>query len=403
MKQVNMKKTTIAIACQGGGAQTAFTAGALQALFDAGIEKQFDIVSIGGTSGGAVCGSLVWYALQAGEKPVCQRLLDYWSDNQPQLVPEAMFNNLVVAWSRLVGRGYIPTLEMSPYSPLARYLIGTSTHGHRKTFADLRESLQTHMDFDQIRRWGPLNRKPILVLGAANVLTGKMRKFVSRKEVIQVEHIMASCAVPNIFPAVQIGEDAYWDGLFSDNPPIEALVRPLYVGPGNIPDELWLIKIDPTVRRTIPEAPDDILDRRKQMEGNISLFQQLAFVELLNDMILGGAFTRGFIKSFAIPKAIRIPKAFAEDPDKPYHIPLIEMSPELYSRLDWEAKLDRGNDNIGVLMDDGRRRAREFLKARQLVVEGPQHPPAPDGERRRRARTLRTSRTAAATHLGLAP
>src|SRR3954453_23702610 len=117
-----MKKTTIAIACQGGGAQTAFTAGALQALFDAGIEKQFDIVSLGGTSGGAVCASLVWYALHAGEKQICQRLLDFWTDNQPQFVGEAMFNNLVVNWSRLVGRGYMPTMEMSPYSTLAKYV-----------------------------------------------------------------------------------------------------------------------------------------------------------------------------------------------------------------------------------------------------------------------------------------
>ena len=227
-----------------------------------------------------------------------------------------------------------------------------------------------------------------------------MRKFVSTQEVIEVEHILASCAVPNIFPAVQIGDDAYWDGLFSDNPPIEALIRPVYVGAGNIPDELWLIKIDPTARRTIPQAPDDILDRRKQMEGNISLFQQLAFVELLNDMLLGGAFTRGFIKSFEIPKAIRIPKAFAEDPDKPYHIPLIEMSPELYSRLDWEAKLDRSNDNIGALMEDGRRRAREFLKARQLVVDGPPRPLMANGERSRKSRPVRTVRpvrTAAAS------
>jgi len=236
--------------------------------------------------------------------------------------------------------------------------------------------LQCNLDFEQIRRWGPHVRRPVLVLGAANVLTGKLRKFVSSKEVIQVEHILASCAVPNIFPAVQIGKDAYWDGLFSDNPPIEALVRPLYVGAGNIPDEIWLIKIEPTERPTLPEAPDDILDRRKQMEGNISLFQQLAFVELLNDMILGGAFRPEFLKSLAIPKAVRIPKAFAEDSDKPYHIPLIEMSPELSTQLDWEAKLDRGAENIEILIQDGRQRAREFLKQRQLALKRAQHPPA---------------------------
>ena len=69
-------------------------------------------------------------------------------------------------------------------------------------------------------------------MGAAGVLSGNLRKFVSRKEVIEVEHILASCAVPNIFPAVEIGDDAYWDGLSADNPPIGALVRPVHVGEG---------------------------------------------------------------------------------------------------------------------------------------------------------------------------
>ena len=65
-----MMKTKIAIACQGGGAETAFTAGALQALFGAGIQDEFEIVSLGGTSGGAVCAALIWFAIHAGDQPV---------------------------------------------------------------------------------------------------------------------------------------------------------------------------------------------------------------------------------------------------------------------------------------------------------------------------------------------
>jgi NTE family protein len=45
-------KTKIAIACQGGGSQTAFTAGALKALCEAQIADEFEIVSMSGTSGG---------------------------------------------------------------------------------------------------------------------------------------------------------------------------------------------------------------------------------------------------------------------------------------------------------------------------------------------------------------
>jgi hypothetical protein len=90
-------KTKIAIACQGGGAETAFTAGALQALFEAKIDEEFDIVSLGGTSGGAVCASLIWYALQSGEQPVWQRLLDFWTEsNRPKSMQEQLFNRFYV-------------------------------------------------------------------------------------------------------------------------------------------------------------------------------------------------------------------------------------------------------------------------------------------------------------------
>jgi NTE family protein len=49
-----MAKTKIAVACQGGGSQTAFTPGALKALADEKVGEAFDIVSISGTFGGSL-------------------------------------------------------------------------------------------------------------------------------------------------------------------------------------------------------------------------------------------------------------------------------------------------------------------------------------------------------------
>ena len=361
-------KTKIAIACQGGGSQTAFTAGVLHALFEAGIQKAFDIVSLSGTSGGAVCASLIWYALKKGEQPVWKRLLAFWKENMPQSADEQSFNDFIVESIRAINRGHWPVLLLSPYSLIVKTMMSCLTVGHRKTFSDFGELLKAHIDFDEIASWGPLPEKPVLVLGAANVLTGKLRKFVSGKEVIRIEHILASCAVPSIFPAVEIGEDAYWDGLFSDNPPIDELIRPIFVGKENIAEEIWLIKINPTARNTIPAQPGDILDRRNQLEGNVSLFQQLVHVEALNDLFLGGAFKPEFLESLNIRAAIRIPKSFREDMDKPYHIPCIEMSEEIQKILDYESKLDRGSKNVELLIEDGRKKAREFLEARARLV-----------------------------------
>ena len=92
-----MARTKIAIACQGGGSQTAFTAGALKTLCEARVNEEFEIVSISGTSGGAICAALVWFALEKNEAPVWGRLIDFWQDNTAQTWLEQAFNQLVVA------------------------------------------------------------------------------------------------------------------------------------------------------------------------------------------------------------------------------------------------------------------------------------------------------------------
>jgi NTE family protein len=365
-----MSKPKVAIACQGGGSQTAFTAGALQTLFEAKIQEDIDIVSLSGTSGGAVCAMLVWYALKKGEQPVSERLMAFWRDNTPQSFNEWVFNDAVVRWLRAVDTGFLPTFQVSPASPLVQSMMGYVTHGQRAIFSDLRQLLRAHIDFDEIASWGPVPEKPVVLLGACNVLTGRLEKFISNKQAIRVEHILASCAVPTIFPAVEIGPDAYWDGLFSDNPPVDELIRPAYVGEENVAEEIWLIKINPTTRDSIPVRTDDIVDRRNQLEGNISLFQQLVHVEMLNNLLLRGAFKEEYLKRIGVKAPIRIPKAFRDDPDQPYHIPCIEISQKVQQSLDYEGKIDRSSENINRLIEHGRKQGRKFLEERARVVVG---------------------------------
>ena len=80
-----------------------------------------------------------------------------------------------------------------------------------------------------------------------------------------------------------------------------------------------MIKINPTTYSSVPERPETIFDRRNQMEGNISLFQQLDHLELLNDMLLDDAFRPEYLARFDIKAPIHIPKSFKTDPDRPYY------------------------------------------------------------------------------------
>src|SRR5271169_6721091 len=106
-------RTRIAIACQGGGSQTAFTAGALAGLAEAGALEEFEVTGLSGTSGGAVCAALLWDAAKRKE-PLTDRLMGFWRDNTAQTFAEHMSNDLFVSWLRLVNKGMLPTVAIAP-------------------------------------------------------------------------------------------------------------------------------------------------------------------------------------------------------------------------------------------------------------------------------------------------
>ena len=354
----------MAIACQGGGSQAAFTAGVFKALFENNVQDKFEIVSLSGTSGGAICAALIWYALKKGENPVWQRLIDFWADNTAQTTQERLFNNFAVTNLKFIGKGILPQFNISPSSLKFQRRMSLATLGLRSQFTDFQELLETHFDFEELASWGVQPDAPILVLGACNIITGKLWKFNSSKEPITLKQILASCTVPNLFPAVEIGKDAYWDGLFSDNPPTDELINPNAVGVTNIPQEIWVVKLNPTRRNEVPVEIDEILDRRNELEGNISLFQNLQRIEILNDLFVRGAFKDEFLEQYAIKEPIKIPRSFVEKEDKPYYIPFIEMSYDLQHSLDYESKLDRSPQNIKQLIQDGEQQGKKYLEAR---------------------------------------
>jgi NTE family protein len=357
-------KPKVAIACQGGGSQTAFTAGVLKALFENKIQDHVNIVSLSGTSGGAICAFLIWYALKKGDDCVWKRLIDFWEDNTAQTYQERFFNDFVIKTLELASQGLIPQYNLSPSSPLFKMGVSLATQGLRSRFTDLKELLTTHIDSSELAAWGIQPEPPILILGACNILTGRLHKFNSYQEPMRIEHLLASACVPNIFPAVSIEGMAYWDGLFSDNPPIQPLIKRDYVGINNMPQEIWVIKINPTTSDKIPVTANEIADRRNQLEGNVSLFQSLREIEDLNIMMSREGFRDEFLAEVDVKEPFKIPKLFPEDPDQPYHIPMIEMSEDFAKGLTYEDKLDRSPENINRLLQDGEKQGKKFVEAR---------------------------------------
>lgn len=352
----------VAIACQGGGSQTAFTAGVLRAFFANGLQDRREVVSLSGTSGGAICAALAWYGLlklaQGDPKPIPQRILEFWEELSAQAPVERAVDDSIAALLRITDRGMLPHFELSPASLATRMTVGWLTSLlPRHEFTDLKRLLEKHIHFGQLKELtGP--KSPVLLVGAADVLTGELKKFNSRRGEISVHAILASAAVPTIFPAVEVAGHYYWDGLFSDNPPVQELIRARSVGGENIPDEVWVIQINPNHCKRVPATPGEVIDRRNQMVGNISLLQNLEVIELVNLFLRERALSAEVLARFGITKR------------DPIDVRFIRMSEELQDSLDYVSKLTRGPDHIAALMADGEQQGRAFMEQYVRPGEG---------------------------------
>lgn len=258
----------VAIACQGGGSHSAFTAGVLTRLLAEKLER-YEIVALSGTSGGALCALLVWYALLKDDRKEAIRLLDsFWESVSASSPKERITNDLSVEAGRM--QGSVATPLVTPYL--------YPEWGKER----LKELLEGVVDFGEIQQL-VTGSSPKLLVGAVEVRSGEFEVF--RDAEITAEKVLASCALPVLFRAVRIGEDGvYWDGLFSQNPPIRDFMRE-FPDASTKPDEIWLIQINPQRREREPTTMADILDRRAQLAGNLSLHQEIDFLYEINGLL----------------------------------------------------------------------------------------------------------------------
>src|SRR3954453_13290708 len=113
------KRRRVAIACQGGGSHTAFTAGVLSRLLRADELNRYEDVGLSGTPGGAVCALLAWSALMDRDPGRAETLLEgFWADNAAT-TPQDQLLNTAVLWANMLANLVVPPAA-SPYdTPLA--------------------------------------------------------------------------------------------------------------------------------------------------------------------------------------------------------------------------------------------------------------------------------------------
>lgn len=320
-----MAKLRVAVACQGGGAHAAFTAGALHRLLSPGFLGAREIVALSGTSGGAVCAAIAWSGLlRKGAEEARAQLASFWLSALPAAAPlDAALNEWAV-FSARVPFGF----RVSPYAyaPLARDTLERLLVAHAR-LCDVPKSLQAR-------------RRPCLRVGAADVRSGEPACFEG--ETLEIGHVLASAAVPPLFRAEVVGGRAYWDGLYSQNPPVRQMLK---LPGGEKPDEIWVIRLNPRARAALPTTSDEIEDRRNEMAGNLSLDQELYLVGKINALLAETPALREHHKRYK-PVAVR------------------EI--ELDRGGDYASKLDRSPGALRALWERGERLAERFLSDASL-------------------------------------
>jgi NTE family protein len=253
----------ITLALQGGGSHGAMTWGVLDRLLE---DERLAIRAISGTSAGAMNAvALADGMARAGREGAREALEAFWK----AVSDSARFSPIQRSpIDRLVGNY---SLDTSPsylfFEGLTRMFSPYDLNP--AGFNPLRRLLDEMIDFDRVNAQKDLS----VHVTATNVRTGRSRVFGPGE--LGTEAVLASACLPQMFPAVEIDGEAYWDGGFSGNPAL----HPLLTNP-EAPDIL-VVQINPIIREELPRTARDIMNRVNEISFNSSLLKELRAIGIV--------------------------------------------------------------------------------------------------------------------------
>jgi NTE family protein len=379
-----MAATKVAVACQGGGMHAAFEVGVLtEILKDVGAGK-FELVGLSGTSAGALCALMVWYGLapkkngSPGSVAEASTLLNgFWEDFVAKTGAETVLNFFTYRAFRaeemeIPGFGINAPLfagTLNPYGALYKAFAACLPHlGVRQQYFDLPDVLAKacpalNVGSPQTIDWP--NVKTRLLIGASEVVNGfetvfdsdvnkgtqpinkgrqpnSKASFWRQRLPLTLSGVVASGTLPSFSEAEHIqGDGDYWDGLYSQNPPIREFFYSK-VAPAERPEELWVVRINPQQWPEVPESNADVHDRENELMGNLSLNKELDLIMMKNE------WNKKYGGQFAIDYPLVIVRT-------------IKMTQKTADGLYYSSKFDRSEGFMTRLRQEGRDVARQWL------------------------------------------
>ncbi|CTQ69129.1 patatin-like phospholipase family protein [Roseibium alexandrii] len=311
----------INLALQGGGAHGAFTWGVLDWFLE---DSRFELDGITGTSAGAMNAVVLASGLEVGGEEGARATLEaFWREVSTEArtspIQRSPLDVLLGHWSLDYSPSYLYFDVLSRFASPYEF--------NPLNFNPLRDIVERTVDFEKVHCCSGLK----LFIAATNVFTGKIRVF-SEKEVT-LDAVMASACLPQLYQAVEIDGEPYWDGGFMGNPPLYPLFYETETS------DVVLIQINPIERREVPRTAREIVNRLNEITFNSTLLRELRAIDFVTRLIEEGKLDR---KEYT---KVHLHRIAAE-----------ELKP-----LQASSKMNAEWDFLTHLRDVGRQTAKEWL------------------------------------------
>lgn len=248
---VPRSRRPIGLALQGGGSWGAYTWGVLDALL---ASRTVSVAQISGTSAGAINAAIVASALAKGSAAEARKSLRaFWL----RIADPAVLDLARKIWG---------PAERSVRQSFGAWLLSsgavTPYNSNPLGLNPLRDAIEAHVDIDAIRS----KSSPALFVTVTNVKTGLPR--VIANDAMSIDALLASACVPELFEAVELDGEHYWDGGYCGNPTLWPMIH------SGLADDLIVVQLAPEFAE-VPTDGHSIRRRVGEIIFNSSLVAEM--------------------------------------------------------------------------------------------------------------------------------
>jgi NTE family protein len=222
------------------------------------------ITQLSGTSAGAINAAIVAGALAKGSTAEARMALrSFWlsiaAPDAPEVV-RSFLGPLERHWRNSMNDWLLASGLMSPY-------IATTLGMH-----PLREAITAHVDIDAIRS----KSAPALFVTVTNVKTGLPRVISNRD--MSIDTLLASASLPELFAAVEIDGEHYWDGGYGGNPTLWPMIH------SGFGDDLIIVQLLPDRIDDLPTDARSIRRRVGEIVFHSSLVAEMQAIHAMRNL-----------------------------------------------------------------------------------------------------------------------